>query len=147
MEVILLKDYEKLGKALDVVSVKDGYARNFLIPRGIAMISTEGNRKKIEEAKRLTARREENKIKEAKELALKIEQVPCTIAVKVGEEDKIYGSVSAVEISNYLKREGYEIEKNQVEIEEPIKKLGVYTVTIKLYKNITANLKVWVVKE
>ncbi|MCX7725482.1 MAG: 50S ribosomal protein L9 [Chitinispirillaceae bacterium] len=147
MEVILLKDHGKLGKALDVVNVKDGYARNFLIPQGIAMVATEGNRKKVEETKRLAEKREEKKLNDAKELALKIEQVPCTIAVKVGEEDKIYGSVGAVEVANYLKREGYDIDKNQVEIEEPIKKLGVYTVTIKVYKDITAKLKVWVVKE
>lgn len=147
MEVVLIKDYEGLGNAMDVVPVKDGYARNFLLPRGIAVQATEGNRKKVAEAKRLAEKRELVKQAEAKELAVKIEQTPCTIPVKVGEEDKIYGSVSAQEIAEFLKKEGFDIEKRHVDLAEPIKQLGVYTVKIDLYKNVSANLKVWVVKE
>ena len=147
MEVVLMKDYENLGKALDVIPVKNGYARNFLIPRGIAVPATEGNKKRVAEAKYLAEIREEKKIKESRELAAKIEQIPCTIPVKVGEEDKIFGSVSSQEISDFLQKEGFEIEKRHVELEEPIKQLGVYTITINLYKSVTAKLKVWVVKE
>lgn len=147
MEVVLIKDYEGLGKSMDVVPVKDGYARNFLLPRGIAVQATEGNRKKVAETKRLAEKRELVKQGEAKELAVKIEQTPCTIPVKVGEEDKIYGSVSAQEIAEFLKKEGFDIEKRHVDLAEPIKQLGVYTVKIDLYKNVSANLKVWVVKE
>jgi large subunit ribosomal protein L9 len=147
MEVVLRKDYENLGKAMDVINVKNGYARNFLIPQGIAVPATAGNRKVVAEAKRIAEKREEKKLKGARQLAKKIEEVPCTIPVKVGEEDKIYGSVTAQEISDFLKKEGFDIEKRAVEIDEPIKQLGVYNINIRLHKGVTAKLKVWVVKE
>jgi large subunit ribosomal protein L9 len=147
MEVVLMKDHDNLGKSLDVVSVKDGFARNFLIPQGIAVPATEGNKKRVAEAKRLAEGREDKKIKESQELAVKIEQTPCTIPVKVGEEDKIFGSVTAQEIADFLQKEGFAIEKRHVELEEPIKQLGVYTITINLYRSVNAKLKVWVVKE
>jgi large subunit ribosomal protein L9 len=130
MEIVLTKDYEQLGKAMDVINVKDGYARNFLIPTGIAVPATEGNRKKVAEAKRITEVR-----------------VPCTIPVKVGEEDKIFGSVTAQDIADFLKKEGLDLGKHDVDLEEPIKQLGVYSVRIRLYKDVDAKLKVWVVKE
>ena len=147
MEVVLMKDYENLGKALDVIPVKDGYARNFLIPQKIAVPATEGNKKRVAEAKHIAEIREERSIRESRELAAKIEQIPCTIPVKVGEEEKIFGSVSAQEIADFLKKEGFDIEKRNVGLDEPIKQLGVYTVTINLYRTVSANLKVWVVKE
>ena len=147
MEIVLTKDYEELGKAMDVIIVKEGFARNFLFPRGIAVPATEGNRKKVAEAKRIAEIREEKKNKEARQLAKKIEQVPCTIPVKVGEEDKIFGSVTAQEIADFLKKEGFDIEKRQVNLEEPIKQLGVYSVAITLHRDVEARLKVWVVKE
>lgn len=147
MEVVLMKDFENLGKALDVIPVKNGYARNFLIPRGIAVPATEPNKKRVAEAKHLAEIREEKKIAESRELAEKIEQIPCTIPVKVGEEDKIFGSVSAQEIADFLKKEGFDIEKRHIDLEEPIKQLGVYTITINLYRSVSAKLKVWVVKE
>lgn len=147
MEIVLLKDYENLGKAMDVLPVKDGYARNFLIPKGIAVPASEGNKKKVAEAKRLAERREGKKTLEAQELAKKIEQIPCTIPVKVGEEEKIFGSVTAQDISDFLKKEGFSIGKSDIELDEPIKQLGVYNIKINLYKNAFAKLKVWVVKE
>jgi large subunit ribosomal protein L9 len=147
MEIVLTKDYEELGKAMDVINVKEGFARNFLFPQGIAVPATEGNRKKVAEAKRITEVREEKKSKEARQLAKKIEQVPCTIPVKVGEEDKIFGSVTAQDIADFLKKEGFDIEKRQVNLDEPIKQLGVYSVRISLYRDVDASLKVWVVKE
>ena len=147
MEIVLTKDYEALGKAMDVITVKEGFARNFLFPQGIAVPATEGNRKKVAEAKRIDEVREEKKSREARQLAKKIEQVPCTIPVKVGEEDKIFGSVTAQEIADFLKKEGFDIEKRQVDLEEPIKQLGVYSVRISLYRDVDARLKVWVVKE
>jgi large subunit ribosomal protein L9 len=147
MEIVLTRDYEQLGKAMDVIVVKDGYARNFLIPSGIAVPATEGNKKRVAEAKRIAEIREEKMIKEARVRAKKIEQVPCTIPVKVGEEDKIFGSVTAQEIADFLKKEGFEIEKRDVNLEEPIRQLGVYSVNIKLYRDVDAKLKVWVVKE
>ncbi len=147
MEVVLKKDYDGLGKAMDVIPVKDGYARNFLIPQGIAIPATEGNKKNVAEAKKIAERKEDKKIAEAKELSKKIEQIPCTIPVKVGEEEKIYGSVSAQEISDFLKKEGFDVQKRDVDLSEPIKQLGVYNIKINLYKDVSARLKVWVVKE
>lgn len=147
MEIVLTKDYADLGKAMDVLTVKDGFARNFLIPAGIAVPATEGNRKKVAEAKRIAELGEGKKLKEARLQATKIEQVPCTIPVKVGEEDRIFGSVTVQEIADFLQKEGFAIEKSNIELEEPIKQLGVYTVTVVLYKDVAAKLKVWVVKE
>lgn len=147
MEVVLKKDYQSLGKAMDIVSVKDGFARNYLIPQGIAVIATEGNKKQVAEMKRVSEKREEQQLTEARDLAKKIEQTPCTIPVKVGEEEKIYGSVSAQDISEFLKKEGFGVEKRQIVLEEPIKQLGVYSVDINLYRDVNAKLKVWVVKE
>ena len=147
MEVVLIKDYQGLGKAMDVLQVKDGYARNYLIPQGIAVPATEGNKKKVAETKALAERREVKKIADAREMAKKIEQTPCTISVKVGEEDKIYGSVSAAEITEFLNKEGFAVEKRQVALDEPIKQLGVYNIDINLYRDVSAKLKVWVVKE
>jgi large subunit ribosomal protein L9 len=147
MEVVLKKDYERLGKAMDVITVKDGYARNFLIPAGVAVPATEGNRRAVAEARRFTERREAKKADEARELAKKIENIPCTIPVKVKEGDELYGSVTSQDIVDFLKREGTEVEKRAVELEEPIRQLGVYTVDIRLHKEVTAKLKVWVVKE
>jgi large subunit ribosomal protein L9 len=147
MEVVLKKDYEKLGKAMDVVTVKDGYARNFLIPMGVAVIATDGNRKVVAESKKFGEKREEKKHKEAQLQAKQIEKIPCTIKVKVGEEEKLFGSVTTHEISEFLKKEGHDIDKKDIELEEPIKQLGVYSVKIALYKDVSANLKVWVVKE
>jgi large subunit ribosomal protein L9 len=147
MEVVLMKDHDQLGKALDVISVKNGYARNFLIPSGIAVPATEGNKKRVTEAKRQEELRMERRSKDARELARKIEQIPCTIPVKVGEEDKIFGSVTAHEISEFLKKEGFDIERREVELDEPIRQLGVYNININLFKDVHARLKVWVVKE
>lgn len=147
MEVVLIKDHENLGKALDVVPVKDGYARNFLIPKGIAVPATEGNKKRVTQTREIEKIREDKKRIEAQDIASKIEQTPCTIPVKVGDEDKIFGSVSSQEIADFLQKEGFKIEKRDVNIDEPIKRLGVYTISITVYRSVTANLKVWVVKE
>lgn len=147
MEVVLKKDFEKLGKAMDVVNVKDGYARNFLIPSGIVVPATEGNKKSVAEAKRYAEKREEKRLKESGLLAKKIEKVPCTIPVNVSEDNKIFGSVTSQEISDFLKKEGFEIEKKAIELDEPIKELGVYSIRIKLHKDVDAKLKVWVVKK
>lgn len=147
MEIVLTKDYQDLGKAMEVLNVKDGFARNFLIPNGIAVPATAGNMKRVAEAKRISELNEGKKLNDARERAKKIEQVPCTIPVKVGEEDKIFGSVTQQEIADFLKREGFDVEKVNIKLEAPIKQLGVYTVTVVLYKDVSAELKVWVVKE
>jgi large subunit ribosomal protein L9 len=147
MEIVLKQDYEALGKALDVITVKDGYARNFLIPAGIAVPATEGNKKAVAETKKFAQKRDEKISKEARRRAKQIEEVPCTIPVKVKKDEEIFGSVSSVEIADFLGREGFPIDKSAVELEEPIKQLGVYSVKIRLHKDVYAKLKVWVVNE
>jgi large subunit ribosomal protein L9 len=146
MRVVLKKDHGKLGKALDVVNVKDGYARNFLIPTGVAVVATEGNVRTVGETKKVGERREAKRTSYAADLARKLEQVPCTISVAVGEEDRMYGSVTAQEIADFLKKEGFEIPKASIILEEPIKQIGVYSVRVKLHRDTEATLKVWVVK-
>jgi len=147
MKVVLKKDHADLGKALDVVNVKDGFARNFLIPQGIAEVATAGNMRTVADAKKRNEAREEKKLAAAQELSKKIEKVPCTIKVKVGEDDKMFGSVTAQEIADFLAKEGYEVDKRSVELGEPIRQIGVYNITIGLFRDVKATLKVWVVKE
>lgn len=147
MEVILKQPVERLGKTLDIVNVARGYARNYLIPKGFAVIATEGNKKSVAESQRLKQAREEHETQKAKVLARKMEAVSLTIPVKVGEEEKLFGSVTSHTILEAVKTEGLEIDKNAIELEEPIKELGVYTVPVRFSKNVTAKLKVWVVKE
>jgi len=147
MKVILQQDFKNLGKALDMVSVKDGYARNYLIPRGIVIPATLGNQRALEEAKKYVSKRDEKLAKEARQLAKKIEAVPCTIPVRVKEGEEIFGSVSSQDIFEFLKKEGFGVEKSQILLEDPIKKTGVVTVEIKLHKEVFAKLKVWVVAD
>jgi len=147
MQVILLEDVEKLGKGGEVVKVKDGYGRNFLIPRGLALVLTKSNLKLYEDRKRredIRLGKEKNK---ALELAQGLENISCTIAVQVGEGDRLYGSVTNQDIEKALRVEGFEIDKKQIEIDEPIKNLGVYTVRVRLHPEAVVPLKVWVVKE
>jgi large subunit ribosomal protein L9 len=147
MKVILKKDVDKVGKAMEVITVADGFARNFLLPTELAVVATAGNIGTLEAARKLEAKREEKKLKEARQLAKKIEKVPCTITAAVAEEEKLFGSVTAGDIADFLKKEGFEIERSAIELAEPIKQLGVYTVDVTLYKDAKAKLKVWVVKD
>ncbi|HGY54616.1 MAG TPA: 50S ribosomal protein L9 [Caldithrix abyssi] len=147
MEIILRQDYERLGKTGDVVKVKPGFARNFLIPKGIAYLATESNKKRLEnDLKQQTWRQAKDK-KLAEELAKKLESVSCTITVQVGEEDKLFGSVTSQNIAEALKAQGYEVDKRKIQLEEPIKSLGIYSVPVKLHSEVEATVKVWVVKE
>lgn len=147
MEVFLLKTIPSLGNRGDTVKVKSGYARNYLFPKKMATPATEANRKAMQEEEKLLLRRDEHAKNAAQEQATKMADASCTIPVQVGEEDKLYGSVSANDIANELKRQGFEIEKRQIELEEPIKQLGVYTIPLKLHRDVSVQIKVWVVKE
>jgi large subunit ribosomal protein L9 len=147
MEVILLTDCEKLGNAGDVVKIKDGYARNFLIPRKMAIPSTKENLHIAEAQKKMYAARIEKEKEKYVQLAEKIAALSCTIRVRVGEEEKLFGAVTNTDIHNSLVAEGIDIDKRKIEISEPIKKLGVYSITIRLHPAVNASLKVWVVKE
>ncbi|MGB5848670.1 MAG: 50S ribosomal protein L9 [Ignavibacteriaceae bacterium] len=147
MKVILRKNIETLGKLGDIVDVKEGYARNFLIPRKIAYSALDGNLKALEDEKKSIARKSEKELHVAEKISTELEKVSVTIPVQVGEEDKIFGSVTTQMIADALKEKDFDIDKRKIEIEESIKTLGIYNVNIKLHSNINASIKVWVVRE
>lgn len=147
MKVILRQDYEPLGKVGDIVVVKDGYARNFLIPKKIVYPATPGTIKAVEEERKKLQVKIQRQKKSAELLATELEKVSITIPVKVGEEDRIHGTVTTEMIANALVEKGYDIDKRKIEIEEQIKTIGIYEAKIKLHPEVTATIKVWVVKE
>jgi len=147
MKVILRQDFESLGKFGEVVNVKNGYARNFLIPHKIVMPMTKGNLKILEEEKKREQSKKDKDKKTATELAEKLEKVSITAQVTVGEEDKVFGSVTAQTIAGLLSEKGFEIDKKAIMLDEPIKALGIYTIGIKLHSEVEAKVKVWVVKK
>lgn len=147
MKVILLQNVDRLGKIGDLVSVKEGYARNFLIPRKKATIATEGNVKLLEALKKKKAAEELKILAAAKVLAEKISALSLTIAAEAGEEEKLFGSVSNDMIAKALANEGVTVDKKDVVLEEPIKKLGVFQATVKVHPDVKASLRVWVVKK
>lgn len=147
MKVILRQDFESLGKIGEVVDVKDGYARNFLFPRGLAYAALKGNIRALDEEKKSVEKRNLQELKAAESLAAELETVSVTIPVQVGEEDKIFGTVTTQMIADALKEKGHDIDKRKVEIEEPIKALGIYSVNLKIHQNVNAKIKVWVVRE
>jgi large subunit ribosomal protein L9 len=147
MKVILLQNVDRLGKIGDVVVVKAGFARNFLIPQRKATIATEGN-VKLQEALKKKKENEEKKILEAaKVLAEKVGALSLTISAEAGEEEKLFGSVSNDMIAKALADEKIVVDKRDIVIEEPIKKLGVFQVTVKIHPEVKASLRVWVVKK
>jgi len=147
VEIILLQNVPALGNRGDIVKVKAGYARNYLFPRRIALLATDSNMNVLKEEEKLLVYKDFQVQEAAREQASKMAETSCTIPVQVGEEDKLYGSVTANDIAGELNKQGYEIEKKQVLLEEPIKKLGVYKITLQLHKQVTVPIKVWVVKE
>jgi len=147
MKIILKQDFETLGKFGEVVDVKDGYARNFLIPRQIAIHANDRNTRMLEqERKRLEVKQSKEK-RSAEDLAKTLEPVSLTATVAVGEEDKVFGAVTSQDIAELLKAKGFEIDRRKIILNEPLKALGVYEVPIKLHSEVEAKIKVWVVKE
>lgn len=149
VEIILTQDVGKFGKTGSVVKVKDGFARNFLFPRNLAIAATPANRKRIEqEAKRIASLHKQEKEK-AESLRNRLNGMSVTIPVIAHDEDKLYGSISALEIIEALNQEGISevIEARQVILDEPIKSIGVYDVMIKLHPEVSTQIKVWVVKK
>lgn len=147
MEVILNEDVQKLGKAGAVVQVKDGFARNFLIPNGLAVPVTAAALKRLEQERQKKQAQLENLRKEAEELRQKLGQLSLTIASLAKEDESLYGGIGAQEIAGALKEEGFEIDKEQISLEQQIKSLGIYEVPVKLHPEITAKVKLWVVKK
>lgn len=146
MEIILREDVERLGKSGQVIKVKDGYARNFLILKGLALKATSDNLKRVEEEKRIKAIRKDREKREAQTLAEKLASISCTISVEVQEDGTLYGSVTGADIASALESDGFKIDKKTVLLDEPIRELGIYRVRMRLHPEVTAELKVWVVK-
>ncbi|HPB67577.1 MAG TPA: 50S ribosomal protein L9 [Candidatus Omnitrophota bacterium] len=147
MEVILCENVHKLGKVGDVVKVKDGYARNFLIPQKKAYLATPGNLKRIEKQRAKEAAENERALKEAQDLAEKLSKVSCTVTVEVNDLDKLYGSVTEVDVVRALEVEGFTIDKKTVMIDSPIEDLGIFEVGVKLHPQVIAKIRVWVAKK
>ncbi|MBI3754845.1 MAG: 50S ribosomal protein L9 [Deltaproteobacteria bacterium] len=147
MELILKKDTPSLGKMGNVVRVADGHARNYLIPHGIGIEATAKNLKLLEKELKIWQKKAEKQKEEAQKLAQEIEKLSLSFARKAGEEDRMFGSVTSLDIEEGLKQNGIGIDRKKIHLEEPIKALGVFTVPVKLHTEVTANLKVLVVKE
>lgn len=146
IQVVLQRDMDNLGKSGDVVRVRPGYARNFLIPRGLAMPATPGNVARIEEIKRKSAEVAEKALAEAEEIAKKLEAVSVKIARAVGEENKMYGSVTSRDIEDAFRAVGVSVDRKQIHLPEPLKELGLAEVPVKLHPKVTAKLRVEIVK-
>ena len=147
MEIILKEDIVVLGKSGDTVKVKDGYARNYLIPKGLALEVTPANLKVVEAQRRLKARKQQEQKQRAQELADKLANASCTVAMPVGEDDKLFGTVTNNDISEALKEEDIIIDKKDIVIEEEIPRLGIYYFRVKLHPEISQRVKLWVVKK
>jgi len=147
MKVILRQDIPELGKVGQTVQVKNGYGRNYLIPRNLAVPATKGNLKSIGEIRNQNEIRLRKKMREAEKVKDMLESISLTSEVLVGEEDKIFGSVTAQNIVELLNVEGVKVEKKNVLLDEPIKSLGVYTVPVKIEKDLIANVKLWVIRK
>jgi large subunit ribosomal protein L9 len=145
MQVILKEDVEKLGQMGEIVEVKRGYARNFLIPKEIALEATANNLKQLEHQKRLVASKIKKMQKASESVADKINQTKVTLYHLAGEEEKLFGAVTTMEIADSLKEQGVEVDKRKIVLDEPIKRLGDYTVAVKLPGGVTASVKVSVV--
>ena len=146
MDVILMESVDNLGEMGETVTVARGYARNYLIPQGKAVLATEGHRKMVEQHMKLEAKRDDLRRAGAEELAAKIGELTCTLTVQAGEDDKLFGSVTARDIAEALEHEAVEFDHKMIQLDEAIKQLGVYNVPVKLHSQVEIMAKVWVVK-
>ncbi len=147
MQIILKSDREGLGVAGDVVKVKDGFARNYLIPKGIALPATPSNLRRVEDEKKKAMFRLNKEKDQAEHLMKKLENISCTIKVAAGEDDKLFGSVTNQNIADALAEQEMIVDRRKIQLEEPIKALGIYSVPIKLHPEVVATVKLWVIKE
>ncbi len=147
MEVILSQDVPMLGKVGDVVKVKDGFARNLLLPKKMAYAATPVNLKRIEKVKQQKLAQYEEEKQKAESLAEKLNKVSCTVNVEVNDLDKLYGSISEADIAKALETEGFEIDKKNIILDKTIDQLGIFEVCIKLHSEVTAKIRLWVTKK
>jgi large subunit ribosomal protein L9 len=147
MEVILLENVPPLGVRGETVKVKAGYARNFLLPGKLAILATAANQRVFAEHDKLQKNRDERDMVAARAKASTLDGVSVTIQVQVGDEDKLYGSVTAADIAKELVAQGHDIDRKQIQLEDPIKEVGVFDVDIALHREVSVPVKVWVVKQ
>ena len=147
MEVILREDIEKLGSRGEVVKVASGYARNFLLPKRLAVVANESNKKIVEQERHAHVRKEAKLVDEAQDLSKLLTGVSVTIAQKAGQADQLFGSVTSKDIAEALALQNFTIDRRKIQLEEPIKQLGEFKVPVKLHKDVTAEITVVVVKE
>jgi len=145
--VILLKNLGKLGKENDIVEVKDGYGRNYLLPRGLALCASNQNFKKLEEIKKTRAKAVQKQKQDFLKLKEKIDKLSLTITVEAKDDEELYGTIGEAQILNFLEAESIELEKGKIILEEPIKKLGVYNLKVNLYPEVEASLRLWIMKK
>ncbi|MEK6714877.1 MAG: 50S ribosomal protein L9 [Candidatus Omnitrophota bacterium] len=146
MKIILQEDVKGIGKKGQAVEVKDGYGRNFLLPRGLALKATPDNLAAVEKRLKFEAERLNEEKNKTQELADKLSGISCTVSVDTHDDDKLYGSITAVQIADSLETEGIFLDKKQIILDEPIKDLGIYSIEVRLSPEVKAKLKVWVVK-
>ncbi len=147
MEIILREEVEKLGRRGQVVKVADGYARNFLFPQRLAVAATEANKKIVEQERQAGLRREAKEAADAAELGKMLQAVTVSIAQKAGENDQLFGSVTAKDIAEALEKQGYQIDRRKIQLPEPIKTLGEHKVPLRLHREVTVEITVNVVRE
>ena len=147
MKVILKEGISQLGQRGDVIDVADGYARNYLFPKGLALSATLKNMKLLERERKIEETHHLKKKEDAEEMVARLQKISLTIRKKAGEQDILFGSITPAEIAEALKQEGLEIDRKKIIMEQPIKRLGVYSVKIKLFAEVMGDVKVWVVKE
>jgi large subunit ribosomal protein L9 len=147
MELILRENVQNLGKAGDLVRVKPGYARNFLLPRGLAYEATEGNKKRIASEQKAKSARAEHERAEAQALAGRLGQASVTLTGKAGEEGKLFGSITAQDIAGALEAQGFTVDRRKLDLDQPIKTLGFHTVAVRLHPDVQAEVRVNVVAE
>lgn len=147
MEVILREDVKSLGKAGELVKVKPGYARNFLLPKGLAYEATEGNRKRILAESKARMAKLEHEAGEARAMAAKLGGVSLSLTRKAGEGDRLFGSITAQDLADALAAQGHAVDKRKIELEHPIKTIGQHTVPVRLHHDVTAEIRVTVVAE
>jgi large subunit ribosomal protein L9 len=145
MKLILSQNVENLGRIGDIVKVKNGYARNFLIPRGLGAVANDGNQAALNHQIRLLDKKKAIILGEAKKIASNIEKISVTVTKQVGEDEKIFGSVTTAELEELLAAEGVKVSKKDIKLSEEIKKVGVYSADVKVHPEVTAKFKIWVI--
>ena len=147
MQLILQDKVPSLGEAGDIVTVKSGYGRNYLLPRGLAVVADPKNIKELDHQKRVVAAKETKRKAGAEDLARKLAELSLTISREAGEGEKIFGSVTTKDIAEAMRRENFVVDRHDIKLAEPIKQLGIFDVEVKLHSAVTGTVKVWVVKK